>query len=326
MYKLPSEDAFVGRHIGPDQKELDAMLETIGIDQLSTLIDETVPEGIRMKKALDLPVPMSEYQYLKSVREMAKKNKVFRSYIGLGYYGTITPSVILRNIFENPGWYTQYTPYQAEIAQGRLEALLNFQTMVSDLTGLPIANASLLDEGTAAAEAMTMFYGIKNKRDKNHSINRILVSDKVLPQTIDILRTRALPVGINLDIKNWKQFELGDDVFAILLQYPDERGKVEDFRAFVTEANAKGIYVIVAADLMSLALLSPPGEWGADAVVGVTQRFGIPMGFGGPHAAYFATKEDFKRNLPGRIIGVSIDRHGNPALRMALQTREQHIR
>lgn len=319
-------DQFANRHIGPNAEELQEMLAAIGVESLDQLIDETIPAGIRKKDDLDVPEAITEFDFLKDLKRIAAKNKVFESYIGLGYYNTITPSVILRNIFQNPGWYTQYTPYQAEIAQGRLEALLNFQTMVSDLTGLPIANASLLDEGTAAAEAMTMFYAQKNKRNRGDAINQFLVSDQVFPQTIDILRTRALPMGIEVVVADWREFELNDKTFGILLQYPAADGEVADYRPLVEKAKANDIFVTVAADLLSLALLTPPGEWGADAVVGNTQRFGVPMGYGGPHAAYFATKEDFKRQIPGRIIGVSVDSQGNPALRMALQTREQHIR
>lgn len=319
-------DQFANRHIGPNAGELKEMLAEIGVDSLDQLIDETVPAGIRKKDALQLPEAITEFDLLKDLKQVAAKNKVFDSYIGLGYYSTITPSVILRNIFQNPGWYTQYTPYQAEIAQGRLEALLNFQTMVSDLTALPIANASLLDEGTAAAEAMSMFFAQKNKRNRGEEINQFLVSDKVFPQTIDILRTRALPLGIEIIVADWRAFEFNEKTFGILLQYPAVDGEVADYRPLVEKAKAHNIFVTVAADLLSLALLTPPGEWGADAVVGNTQRFGVPMGYGGPHAAYFATKENFKRQLPGRIIGVSVDAQGNPALRMALQTREQHIR
>jgi glycine dehydrogenase len=320
-------DRFVNRHIGPSSAEMQEMLQTIGIDSLEQLIAETIPENIRMQRELDLPEALSEHEYLKTLKGIAAKNKVFKSYIGQGYYDTITPSVILRNIFHNPGWYTQYTPYQAEIAQGRLEALLNFQTMVSDLTGLPVANASLLDESTAAAEAMTMFYGIKNKRNKGETVNQFIVAKDVYPQTLDVLKTRAEPLDIKIAIADPKEMNFKDpEVFGILLQYPGADGNVEDFRAVAEAAKAAGIYVVVAADIMSLALLTPPGEWGADAVVGNTQRFGVPMGFGGPHAAYFATKDEFVRQIPGRIIGVSLDSYGNSALRMALQTREQHIR
>lgn len=324
MFDIQHPDRFVNRHLGPNQKELEAMLKTIGVDSLEQLINETVPANIRYQKELDLPEAMSEFDYLNMLQGVAAKNKVFKTYIGLGYYPTITPPAILRNVFQNPGWYTPYTPYQAEIAQGRLEALLNFQTMVSDLTGLPIANASLLDEGTAAAEAMYMFYNLKNKRAKGTIANQILVSSQVYPQTLDVIYARAEPLNIEVVVTD--NFEFTDKTFAVLLQYPNVQGEVSDYRAIVEEAKAKGAYVAVAADLMSLALLTPPGEWGADAVVGNTQRFGVPMGFGGPHAAFFATQEAFKRQIPGRIIGISIDSHGDQALRMALQTREQHIR
>lgn len=326
MSKALFSDQFSKRHIGPNPEEVEEMLEAIKADSLAQLIDETVPAGIRMTSPLDLPKAQSEFEYLNDLQKVASKNKLFKSYLGMGYYGTITPSVILRNIFQNPGWYTQYTPYQAEIAQGRLEALLNFQTMVSDLTGLPIANASLLDEGTAAAEAMAMFFSQKNKRNRGEAINEFLVDENVFPQTLSILETRAEPLGIKIKQVSWRSFEMDEKTFGILLQYPAGDGAVEDYRALVEEAAAKGVYTTVAADLLALALLTPPGEWGADAVVGNTQRFGVPMGYGGPHAAYFATKDDFKRQIPGRIIGVSVDSQEKPALRMALQTREQHIR
>jgi len=319
-------DQFVKRHIGIGQADLAKMLTLIKADSLDQLIEETVPSAIRIHQELDLPEALSEHEYLQALKKIAAKNKVFQSFIGMGYHGTITPAVILRNIFQNPGWYTQYTPYQAEIAQGRLEALLNFQTAVSDLTGMPIANASLLDEGTSAAEAMAMFYSLKNKRNKGEAINQFFVEDGVLPQTVDILMTRAAPLNIKIVRGDWQTFEATDKTFGVLLQYPTQTGAVEDYRAFAEKMKAQDIYLTVAADLLSLSLLTPPGEWGADAVVGNTQRFGVPMGYGGPHAAYFATKETFKRQLPGRIIGVSIDRLGNRALRMALQTREQHIR
>ena len=318
------QDQFSSRHIGINDRQLQEMLTVVKADSLEQLIDQTVPEGIRRRTPLALPAAMSEFEYLKELRTTAALNKVFKNYIGMGYNGTVTPAVILRNVFENPGWYTQYTPYQAEIAQGRLESLLNYQTMVSDLTGLPIANASLLDEGTAAAEAMAMFFGVKNKREV--TARQFLVSDGVLPQTIEILKTRAQPLGIEIKIGDWSAFDLSENVFGVLLQYPNRRGAVEDYRAFTEKCRASEIYVTVAADILSLALLAPPGEWGADCAVGNTQRFGVPMGFGGPHAAYFATKDDFKRIIPGRIIGVSVDSHGHRALRMALQTREQHIR
>jgi glycine dehydrogenase len=326
MLQLSSPDRFVERHIGINKNNLAAMLETVGVSSIDELMDQTVPSVIRSSEPLNIPPAVSEYEYLKQLKVTAAKNKMFKTYIGLGYNDTITPSVILRNVFENPGWYTQYTPYQAEIAQGRLEALLNFQTMVCDLTAMPVANASLLDEGTAAAEAMTMFHGVKNKRRKKNPANTLLVSDGILPQTLDVLQTRSIPFGIEVKVQNVQNFDLTDDVFGILLQYPNADGAVKDYRALAEEAKAKEIYITVAADLMSLALLTPPGEWGADAVVGNTQRFGVPMGYGGPHAAFFATFDDYKRQLPGRIIGVSTDTNGDPALRMALQTREQHIK
>ena len=326
MGKTATFDRFEKRHIGINTIELQDMLLKVGAESIDQLIDQTIPVSIRIQKELDLPEAMTEYDYLQELKQTAGLNKVFKSYIGMGYYGTITPSVLSRNIFQNPGWYTQYTPYQAEIAQGRLEALLNFQTMVSDLTAMPIANASLLDEGTAAAEAMSMFYSLKNKRNKGEAINEFLVSDKVLPQTIDILQTRAQPLDIKIIIADCNTFEFTDKTFGILLQYPAMDGSVEDYRELVEKAKSHEVYTTVAADLLSLAVLCPPGEWGADAVVGNTQRFGVPMGYGGPHAAFFATQETYKRIIPGRIIGVSVDSHGTPALRMALQTREQHIR
>jgi len=303
------------------------MLNALNVSSLDELIDQTVPASIRLSKPLNLPEPLSEFEYLQDLKQKALLNKVSRNYIGMGYYGTITPSVIARNLFQNPGWYTQYTPYQAEIAQGRLESLLNYQTMVCDLTGLPIANASLLDEGTAAAEAMHMFHAERNKRAAaGEEANVFFVSEKVLPQTIDVLRTRAVPQGIQLVIGDWKSFEFTDKTFGVLLQYPNAEGAVEDYRAFVEKAKAHNAYVAVATDLLALALLKPPGEWGADVAVGNSQRFGVPLGYGGPHAAFFSCTEEFKRVIPGRIIGVSVDKHGKRALRMALQTREQHIR
>ena len=326
MNPQTSYDQFVRRHIGVNQEEQEAMLHVIKATSLDQLIDETIPEDIRSDRVLNLPPAMTEFEFLEGLKKIAARNKVFRSFIGMGYYGTVTPSVIARNIFQNPGWYTQYTPYQAEIAQGRLEALLNFQTMVSDLSGLPIANASLLDEGTAAAEAMAMFYSTKNKRNKGAVMNRFLVSDEVFPQTIDVLRTRAIPLGIEVKVQSHRDFDFGEKDFGMLLQYPGKTGSVEDYQQLATTASEKGIHVVVAADLLSLALLKPPGEWGAEAVVGNTQRFGVPMGYGGPHAAYFATTDKYKRLIPGRIIGVSQDSEGARGLRMALQTREQHIR
>ncbi|MBC8046737.1 MAG: glycine dehydrogenase (aminomethyl-transferring), partial [Fimbriimonadaceae bacterium] len=300
------------------------MLNEIGISSFDQLIDETIPANIRLQKKLKLSDALTEYQYLDHIKKKAAKNKVYRNYIGLGYYNTITPSVIRRNILENPGWYTQYTPYQAEIAQGRLEALLNFQTMVSDLTGLEIANASLLDEGTAAAEAMIMFFHHKNKKDIAH--NKFFVSEHCFPQTIDILKTKAEPLGIELIIGNHETVELNENYFGALLQYPAGNGNLFDYTDFISAAHGKNVYITLAADILALAIIKSPGELGADCAIGNTQRFGVPMGYGGPHAAYFATREEFKRVIPGRIIGVSVDRDNRPALRMALQTREQHIR
>ncbi len=317
---------FAKRHIGISSSELVDMLKTIGVSSLDQLIDETVPAGIRMSKELNLPEALTENEYLTMLKGIASKNKIFKTYIGQGYYGTITPTVILRNIFQNPGWYTQYTPYQAEIAQGRLEALLNFQTMVSDLTGLPIASASLLDEATAAAEAMAMCEGLRNKKRKNNPATKYFVDQHVYKQTLDVLLTRAEPLFIEVVVGDWKTFDFSEDYIGVMIQYPNAEGQVEDFRAFTQQCNEKEIQVVVASDMLSLALLMPPGEWGADVVVGNTQRFGVPKGYGGPHAAFFATKEDNKRVIPGRIIGMSIDVNNEPALRMALQTREQHIR
>ena len=324
MNNLEFYDKFVDRHVGPSSEDISKMLSAIGVKSLDELIDKTVPASIRLKEELKLDEPKTEYEFLNHLKQIAGKNKVFKNYIGLGYYSTITPGVIKRNILENPGWYTQYTPYQAEISQGRLEALLNFQTMVIDLTGMKIANASLLDEATAAAEAMIMMHSVRKTAKKN--ADTFWVSDEVFPQTIDVLKTRSEPLGIKLKIGDHKNLELTDDIYGMLVQYPATDGEVYDYTNLFKQAEAKGILKAVAADLLSLALLTPPGEFGADVVVGSTQRFGVPMGFGGPHAAYFATKDEFKRQIPGRIIGVSIDAHNRPALRMALQTREQHIK
>ncbi len=319
-------DQFVSRHNGPRSGEVKEMLNKINAPSLDALINETVPEAIRLQDALNLPEGMSEYEYLQHLKGIASKNQIFKSYIGLGYNNTIVPSVIQRNILENPGWYTAYTPYQAEISQGRLEALLNFQTMVMDLTGLPIANASLLDEATAAAEAMTMLFNSRKRDAVKRGVVKFFVSQQCYPQTIDLLKTRATPLGIDIVIGDSINIELGDDFFGVLLQYPNVEGKVIDYTKFVSHAKTNNIGIAVAADILSLALLTPPGEWGADVVIGNTQRFGVPLGYGGPHAAYFACKEDYKRIIPGRIIGVSVDAQNNPAMRMALQTREQHIR
>ena len=319
-------DSFAIRHIGPKKEDLSKMLEKVGVDNIDQLIYETFPDGIRLNTELDLPEAMTEYEYLSHIQQLGDKNKVFRSFIGLGYHESILPSVIKRNIFENPGWYTAYTPYQAEIAQGRLEALLNFQTVVSDLTGMELANASLLDESTAAAEAMTMLFSTRDRKQKKEGVVKFFVSEEILPQTFSLLQTRALPLGIELVTGDHRNFELSDDFYGALLQYPGKTGEVFDYSEFTTSANQKGIRVAVAADILSLVNLTPPGEWGAEVVVGTTQRFGIPLGYGGPHAAFFATKEAYKRNIPGRIIGVTKDTDGNYALRMALQTREQHIK
>ncbi len=324
MLKHP--DSFTQRHIGPSTEEQQQMLDTIGASSLEELIAQTVPANIRLQQPLKPLEGISEHEYLRQLKVLSRKNQVLKSYIGMGYYDTVTPSVILRNIFENPGWYTQYTPYQAEISQGRLEALLNFQTMVSDLTGLPVANASLLDEGTAVAEAISMTYGQKKKKNRKAEANRVLVDKHCFPQTISVIRTRAEAVGIEVDVTDAAAFELKEDVFAAVVQYPDRTGEINDFSALAAKLHDMDSYLISAADLMSLALLKAPGKIGADVVVGSAQRFGVPMGFGGPHAAFFATKEEFLRSIPGRIIGVSVDHHGNSALRMALQTREQHIR
>jgi glycine dehydrogenase len=316
---------FVSRHIGPNDQEKEQMLKTIGIGSLDELIDKTIPPAIRDPKRLEIPGALSEHAYLTDLKKIGAKNKLYTSYIGQGYYNTIIPSVILRNVFENPGWYTQYTPYQAEISQGRLESLLNFQTMVSDLTALPLTNASLLDEGTAAAEAMTMFFHQVN-RSGDIQKPRFFVDTNVFAQTKDILITRAAPIGIELVFGNYQQLEADETYFGAIVQYPDSEGSIADYRDFIQKMQACGGYVVMATDLLALTLLTPPGELGADAAVGSSQRFGVPMGFGGPHAAFFATKEEFKRSIPGRIIGISIDAQGNRALRMALQTREQHIK
>ena len=317
---------FVQRHIGPTPHDIQKMTQQLGVESLDELIDQIVPDTIRLKTKLSIGEGMSEYDYLNHLRDIGRKNKLFKSYIGLGYYNTITPGVITRNVLENAGWYTAYTPYQAEISQGRLEALLNFQTMVSDLTALPIANASLLDEATAAAEAMIMFFNARSRAQVKAGLVKFFVSDGVFPQTLDVIKTRAVPLGIEVVQGSLDELDQNDGYFGVLLQYPDQYGQIFDNREKVTELKTNEIQVAVAADILSLALLTPPGEWGADAVVGSTQRFGVPMGFGGPHAGYFAAKESYKRNIPGRIIGVSKDVNGQNALRMALQTREQHIK
>ncbi len=317
--------AFQERHIGPNGTETQEMLKVIGIDTMEELITKTIPDAIRLKAPLAIPASVSEFTYLEELRAIANQNKVLKNYLGQGYYGTITPSVILRNIFENPGWYTQYTPYQAEISQGRLESLLNFQTMVSDFTALPIANASLLDEATAAAEAMNMVFHLANKSAKMDK-NLFFVDDNVFQQTKSVLITRATPLNIQLVFGDAANATITDNYFGCLLQYPNLKGEVNDYSSFIDSVHAVGGFVVIATDLLALTLLTPPGEFGADVAVGSTQRFGVPLGFGGPHAAFFATKEEFKRSIPGRLIGVSVDAQGNRALRMALQTREQHIK
>ncbi len=321
-----SKDIFSKRHIGPSLEDQKEMLTTIGVNSIDELVDQTIPANIRLEKELDLAPALSEFDYLAHVKELAGKNKLYKSFIGKGYYGTIVPPVIQRNVLENPGWYTAYTPYQAEISQGRLEALLNFQTMIADLTGMELANASLLDEGTAAGEAMLMFYNGRSRAQAKAGVNKFFVAASIFPQTLDVLRTRATPLNIELVVGNPDEVEFTEEFFGGIVQYPDNNGEVKSFASFTNKAHQIGAKVAVAADIMSLVLLEAPGNWGADAVVGTTQRFGVPMGYGGPHAAYFATKEAYKRQIPGRIIGVSVDADGNRALRMALQTREQHIK
>lgn len=319
-------DAFALRHIGPRENDLQHMFRTIGVESIDQLIYETLPNDIRLKAPLNLEPAMTEYEYMSHIQQLGNKNKIYRSYIGLGYHPAIVPAPIQRNIFENPGWYTAYTPYQAEIAQGRLEALLNYQTTVIELSGMEIANASLLDEGTAAAEAMALLFDVRTRDQKKNNVNKFFVSEEILPQTLSVLQTRSTPIGVELVIGNHEEFGFGDDFFGAILQYPGKYGQVHDYAGFIAKAKEKEIKIAVAADILSLVKLTSPGEMGADVVVGTTQRFGIPMGYGGPHAAFFATKEEYKRSMPGRIIGVTVDANGNRALRMALQTREQHIK
>ena len=317
---------FSDRHIGPRSNDVKEMLSQVNASSIEQLINETIPAQIHLDREMSLPDALSESRFIEHMKGIAQKNKNYRSYIGMGYFNTILPGVIQRNVLENPGWYTAYSPYQAEIAQGRLEALLNYQTMVSELTGMEIANASLLDEGTAAAEAMILLYNNRSRKQKADKIANFFVSELCFPQTIEILKTRAVPLGVKLVIANHDEVEIDEQFFGAILQYPAKYGEVIDYSDFVNQIKAIGVGVVVAADLLSLSLLTPPAEWGADVVVGTTQRFGIPMGYGGPHAAYFATFEKYKRSIPGRIIGVSQDMDGNRALRMALQTREQHIK
>ncbi|MFH0999985.1 MAG: aminomethyl-transferring glycine dehydrogenase, partial [Bacteroidota bacterium] len=319
-------DSFLKRHLGPRDHEIEQMLEKIGVSSLDQLIDQAVPKTIRLQKPLNLDEGLSEFEYFNKIREIASKNKLFKTYIGMGYYGTVMPAVIQRNILENPSWYTSYTPYQAEISQGRLEALLNFQTVIMELTGMEMANASLLDEATAAAEAMIMMFNTRSRDSIKKGANKLFVDQNIFPQTLEVIITRAEPLGIEVVTGDFSVFVLDDMIFGAVLQYPAGDGEIIEYKEFVKNAHSKEIAVCVACDILSLALLSPPGEWDADIVVGSTQRFGIPLGYGGPHAAYFAVKEKYKRNLPGRIIGVSKDVNGKTALRMALQTREQHIK
>ena len=319
-------DIFSQRHIGPNSDHLEEMLDVIGVDSIDELIDQTVPNNIRLQTDLNLDLPLSEQEFLEHIHALGSKNKVFKSYIGMGYNPSNLPAVIQRNILENPGWYTAYTPYQAEIAQGRLEALLNFQTMVTDLTGMELANASLLDESTSAAEAMALLFAVRDRADIKAGVVKFFVAEDIFPQTLDVLKTRAIPIGIELVVGNPDEFNFGSDYFGALVQYPGASGKIIDLKSFISNANSNSIKVAVAADILSLVVLEAPGHLGADVVVGTTQRFGIPMGYGGPHAAYFATKEAYKRHIPGRIIGVTKDMNGERALRMALQTREQHIK
>lgn len=321
-----TSDRFIERHVGPRKHEVPLMLKTIGVSSLDELIDKTIPEAIRLEKPLDLPPAMSEYKYLNHLRRLGAMNKQYRSFIGQGYYGVAVPPVILRNVLENPSWYTSYTPYQAEISQGRLEALLNFQTMIIGLTGMQIANASLLDEATAAAEAMIMMYNARSREAVKAGVNRFFVDRDIFLQTLDVLKTRSAPLGIELVEGDFDKVDLNSSFFGAIVQYPAASGEVRDYGTFAGKVHAAGALLGVAADLMSLVLLTPPGEWGADIVVGSNQRFGLPMSYGGPHAGFFATRDELKRNMPGRIIGVSVDAQGNHALRMALQTREQHIK
>lgn len=317
---------FKTRHLGVGDDDMKVMLDTIGVSSLDELIDQTIPEDIRLENPLVLPAALSEQEYAEEIAHLASRNKIFASYIGMGWYDTITPAVIYRNVFENPVWYTSYTPYQAEISQGRLEALLNFQTVVSDLTGLPLANSSLLDEATAAAEAATMMHSLRSKEKQKGGAQSLFVDERIFPQTLAVLKTRMSRVGIDIVVGDYKNVNLDVNYFGAIVQYPDSDGKVEDYRSFVEKAHAADCKVAVATDLLALVLLTPPGEWGADIAFGSSQRFGIPMFYGGPSAAFFATREEYKRNMPGRIIGISKDAYGKQALRMALQTREQHIK
>lgn len=320
------KEKFVSRHLGPRESEYQEMLKKVGVSSLDQLIDEVVPKDIRLPKKLVLDPALTEYEYLNKIKEIASKNKIYRSFIGMGYYGTATPSVILRNIFENPGWYTSYTPYQAEISQGRLEALLNFQTVLTELTGLEVTNSSLLDEATAAAEAMSMMLENRSRQAVKDNKNVLFVDENIFPQTLDVIKLRAEPIGVEVVVGNFKEANLCNKTFGAIVQYPASDGKINDYTEFTNKAHESEILVCAAVDVMALVLLKSPASWGADIAVGSTQRFGIPMGYGGPHAGFLSTREKYKRSMPGRIIGISIDKHGNQALRMALQTREQHIK
>ena len=317
---------FVNRHVGISAEDIPSMLKAIGVSSVDELIDQTIPGNIRLKKPLNLPEPMTEREYAEHISELASKNEVFTSYIGMGWYDTVCPAPVQRNVFENPVWYTSYTPYQAEVSQGRLEALLNFQTVICELTGLPLANCSLLDEATAAAEAATMFHNTRSRTQIKAEANTLFVDEKVFASTLAVIHTRMIPQGIKIVVGDYKTFQFTPDIFGAIVQFPNSDGLIEDYKEFIAHANANETRVAVAADLMSLVLLTPPGEWGADVVFGSSQRFGIPMFYGGPSAAFFATKDDYKRTIPGRIIGISKDTYGHPAFRLALQTREQHIK
>lgn len=317
---------FAHRHVGINENDLAAMLETIGVRTLDELIDKTIPSDIRLKEKLNLPPAMTEREFAGHISSLAAQNKAYKSYIGMGWYDTVTPAVIQRNVFENPVWYTSYTPYQAEISQGRLEALMNFQTAVCDLTAMPLANCSLLDEATAAAEAATMMHGLRNRVQQKAGANTLFVDEEVFPQVLAVIRTRAVPQGIRVKVASYKTLEFTPDIFGCIIQYPNNSGNAEDYRTFTEQAHEAGCKVAVGADILSLALLTPPGEWGADIVYGSAQRLGTPMFYGGPSAAYFAVRDEFKRNMPGRIVGLSKDKYGHPCYRLALQTREQHIK
>ena len=318
-------ESFLIRHIGPRDEDIKKMLKVVKANSLDELIDETLPNDIKLKESIKLDKQLSESEYLTHLKKVSALNKVFKSYIGLGYNRSYLPAVIQRNILENPGWYTAYTPYQAEISQGRMEALLNFQTMITDLTGMEISNASLLDESTAAAEAMSLLHAVRDRHQKKNNVSKFFISEDIFPQTLSVLKTRSKPIGIELVVGNAEDFDFDSTFFGALIQYPGASGEIKNIDSFISKCISSNIKTAVAADILSLVLLESPGEIGADVVVGTTQRFGIPLGYGGPHAGYFATKEAYKRNIPGRIIGISIDCDGDKAFRMALQTREQHI-